>query len=195
MSVRAVQNKDSLATGDQWVIDVIVRDLDGCRTDAVTPVVTVTLPDTTTATPTVERLGVGTYRVAYTVAAQGRHVGMVAAAGYGTAAVAVQVADIAGPPELAAVLTYLDGEYSDDEDAVSDALAAEAGAQRAVCRIPASYPADLRQALLRRVMVNLSRRRKPALSGPGTDGQNSYLPINDQEVRRLERPYRKVVLA
>jgi hypothetical protein len=49
------------------------RDPGGTLTTASTAVVTVTLPDATTATPTVTNTGIGLYRADYTTAQAGRH--------------------------------------------------------------------------------------------------------------------------
>lgn len=195
MSVRVKQNKDTLIVGDLWVIAASVRDLDGCYYDA-TPVVTITLPNGTTATPTVERRDTGIYRTSYTVASAGRYLGSVAASGYGTADLAVWVNAVVlggGMPTAADVVTYLNltGTSSYDDADVAGPLAAEAAAQRDVCRIPAVYPASLAEALKRRVARNLEMRKQPRVGLP-TDG--TFTPTADPEVRRLERPYRKVRL-
>lgn len=194
MGVQAVQNKDTLTVGDQWVIAVGVRDLDGNHSDAVAPVLTVTLPNGTTATPTLERRGTGIYRVAYTLVSTGRYVGMVASTGYGAASLAAYVVASTAEPDVEAVRSYLrDNGGSWEDPDVAGALAAEAQAQRDVCRIPAAYPASLREALLRRVQRNLSMRGQPG--AVDNEGVLSFTPTNDPEVRRLERPYRKVVFA
>lgn len=201
MSVYAVQSTETPTVGDLWVVAASVRDLDGCLTDAATPVVTVTLPNGSTATPTVERLDVGTHRASYAPAASGRYVVTVAASGYGSKALAFYASvttATAGLPTLAQVKVYLkidESDTSQDTD-ITDAMTAEAGAQRAVCRTSAVYPDDLAQAFKRRVARNLALRGLPIMVLRG-DAQAGPLvpPGNDPEVRRLERPYRKVVLA
>lgn len=199
MGVQAVQNKDSLTVGDQWVIAVGVRDLDGNHSDTVAPVLTVTLPNGTTATPTLERRDTGIYRVACPVASAGRYVGSVAATGYGAASVAVYVAATTANgamPDAEEVTAYLrDNGGSWEQADITGALAAEAQAQRDVCRIPAAYPASLREALLRRVQRNLAMRGQPYAVLEGAEAGAQFIPGTDPEVRRLERPYRKVVLA
>jgi hypothetical protein len=88
--------------------------------------------------------------------------------------------------------------YSDDE--LGAALAAEKASQKSRCRVPADsadWPADLAEALKRRVARNLAMRGLPlaVLQGDaelGTPGLR--LPGQDPEVRRLEAPWRKLVM-
>jgi len=199
VSVRAVQNSDTLNVGNQWVIAVAVRDLDGCYTDAVTPVVTITLPNASTATPTLERTDTGIYRTTYTVAAAGRYIGSVVAAGYGSADLALNVSAVTtgtGVPSVDEYKNYVKQDFGSwDDEEIEATLLSEASAQRAVCRVGAVIPPDLREAVMRRVRVNLSRRNLPVLVTVDSEGNNTFLPTNDPEVRRLERPYRKVVTA
>ncbi len=91
-----------------------------------------------------------------------------------------------------------------DDDELGDVLAAEIELQAKVCRIPAdptdppadAFPAALRQALFRRVARALAMKGIPlaVLQGDAEAGA-TYLPSNDPEVRRLERPYRIEVIA
>lgn len=81
---------------------------------------------------------------------------------------------------------------------IDKALAAEAAAQAAACRIPvlaADYPPDLGQALCRRVARALAMRALPlaVLQGDAEAG-SLVLPGRDSEVRRLEGPYRRLVV-
>jgi hypothetical protein len=183
--------------GDTWTITVQVTDVDGARVD-VAPVVTVTPPDGTPATPAVDGLGSGRYRASYPLAAAGRHTATVVAAGYGAALLAVDVvaATPAGQmPKPADVNRYL-GEHSWTPEEVEDALAAEKDAQRNRCAIPAYYPNDLRNALLRRAQRNLAMRRLP-LALPQGDvelGPTSVLPAYDPEVARLEKPHYRLLV-
>lgn len=189
-----------LPVGGAWLLSAAVTDLDGEVVD-LAPVVTVTLPDGTTATPAVEAVTVGVYRAEYFPAAAGRYVAGVVAAGYGavdftawvaaavTAAGMPTLADLVGDPEDPEDDGYL-GPTSHSDTEVADALAAEAAAQRRACSIPAAYPPDLREALLRRVARNLSMRKLPlaVLRGDAEAG-DTVLYGSDPEIRRLERGY------
>lgn len=176
--------------GGSWVLSVVVTDADGLVvTDA--PVVTVTLPGGSTATPTVETVTTGVYRVAYILGTAGRYVARVVASGYGAAdfvAFATASVGAALMPTAADVLDYL-GETSWETEDVQGALDAEAAAQRRACDVPAAYPADLREALLRRVARNLAMRAQPLAMIVGDEAETSVIPGRDPEVRRLERAH------
>lgn len=177
-----------LPVGGQWLIEVETTDL---------PVVTVTLPDGTTATPPVELVAAGYYRAAYTVTTAGRHVAQAATADdvAGFAAYAQGATTAGGMPIVDDVADYLrEGAASWALEDLQDALDAEAAAQRSVCRVRAVYPDDLREALLRRVQRNLAMRQLPlaVLQGDAEAGSTS-LPGRDPEVRRLEAPHRRLV--
>lgn len=99
-----------------------------------------------------------------------------------------------------AVRVYL-GDTSWDDDAIDSATAAERRAQAKTCRVPSSEDADwdedLVEALCRRVAHNLALRRLPlgvqaSVSGDGV--ATNRVGGTDAEVRRLEAPFRKVVL-
>jgi hypothetical protein len=194
-----------LPVGGVWLIDVVVFDVDGEHTDDA-PVVTVTLPGGGTASPSVSDLGWGHFRAAYVVGSVGRYVARAVTSVNGaadfTAFVTATVAatgmpgliDLRGDPDADPPTVGYLGAGSATDDQIQDALDAEAAAQRRVCRVPADYPADLRQALLRRVARNLAMRGQPFLTVPGDDGAISVTPSRDPEVRRLEGPYRKLVM-
>lgn len=105
-------------------------------------------------------------------------------------------------PVLSDVKTYL-GEaaarWSDPE--LQAALDTETQAQIETCRIPTDpfndvYPVTLGEALKRRVQRNLALRALPlAVLQGDAQGGGMYLPSKDVEVRRLEAPYRKLVVA
>lgn len=90
------------------------------------------------------------------------------------------------------------------DDELQDVLDAEVALQAKVCTIPAdptdppsdAYPAALRAAVFRRVARALAMKGIPlaVLQGDAENG-TTYLPSNDPEVRRLERPYRGEVVA
>jgi hypothetical protein len=106
-------------------------------------------------------------------------------------------------PDLAAVKAYLGDSGSWDDDAIDAARLAEIGNQSAMCRLPVDpdpesplpYPADLAEALCRRVAHNLALRALPL----GVQANVSDMSVAttrvggmDAEVRRLEGPYRKL---
>lgn len=111
------------------------------------------------------------------------------------------------PPDLNDVLDYLGADRSWDSAQVGAALVAETAAQAAVVRFPAdppspaaplTYPPDLAEALFRRVAHNLAVRALPlGVQATITDAAalNTYVGGTDAEVKRLEAPYRKRVVA
>jgi hypothetical protein len=201
MTVRALSSMSaSLPVAGTWYVVVEVLDADGERADAV-PVVTITPPAGGTETPTVETVETGVYRVSYVVAAAGRYVARVVEDEHGAADFAAYVTAVTTAADMPTAATYRDydedsgGSWSDT--AIQGALDAEAAAQRGVCRVGAVYPADLREALHRRVMGNLARRGLPlaVLQGDAEAGSTSAMPPGrDPEVRRLEGPHRKLVM-
>ena len=184
----------------EWLLSVLVTDLDGRAVDDDALVVTVTLPSGGSATaPALERVAAGVYRGVYLPANTGRHIARIRSMTYGVADFVAWidgVVDGAGMPGLSDVVTYLGGadQHSWSDDEIRDALEAEAGAQRDCCDVPAAYPKTLRQALLRRTQRNLAMRALPlaALRGDGEGGDTTLLPGRDPEVIRFERPHRKL---
>lgn len=199
MGVRTLTpTSDLLPIGGRWIIAVEVTDDDGLPAGTA-PVVTVTLPAGSTATPTVEEVSTGVYRAAYEVGTAGRYVARAVAAGFGAADFAAYAAATTagtGMPDTDDVAAYMVGEAASwTTDELQDALNAEAAAQRSTCRVGAVYPDDLRQALLRRVVRNLAMRQLPlAVLRGDAEGGDTVLPGRDPEVRRLEAPYRKLVV-
>jgi hypothetical protein len=203
MGVKARNDSVDLAVGAVWVLEVCVTDADGAAAED-TPVITVTLPNGDTDEPAVTELASGGYRAEYTVAAAGRYVaravttshGAADLTAYATAVVASaampNVEDLRGDQET--TFGYL-GRTSASAGQVQEALDAEAANQRRVCRVPAAYGADLRQALMRRVARNLAMQRIPlaVLQGDAETG-STVPPGSDPEVRRFERPYRRLVM-
>jgi len=98
-------------------------------------------------------------------------------------------------PTAEDVETYL-GETSYTIEEITAVLSAEKAAQAARCRVPAddaAWPADLAEALKRRVARNLSLRNLPLAQFQGDAEVGLLAPrVVDSEVRRLEAPWRKV---
>jgi hypothetical protein len=183
-----------LSVGDVWTINVRMVDSLGAASPTA-PTVTITLPDFSTVAPAAAAVSCG-YGLDYTVATAGRYTARVLAAGYGVAdftAYVTAITTAAGMPTIADLKVYL-GTYSWTDAQLTDALNAEAAAQRAMCAVPADYGPDLRQALLRRCARNLALRSLPlaVLRGDGEAG-DTILPGRDPEVRRLEGPWRRMV--
>lgn len=78
---------------------------------------------------------------------------------------------------------------------IQGAINTETTAQAGKCRIPDPVPDDLDEALCRRVVCNLARRKLPLAMAQGdADGGPVMPPSRDPEVRRLEAPHRKMVM-
>lgn len=104
-------------------------------------------------------------------------------------------------PTLAEVKAYLlttGHSWTDPE--ISTALAGETLAQSRVCRVPTGtdpYPADLAEALFRRVAHNLALRSLPlGVQASITEAAVATNRVGgtDAEVRRLEAPHRRLVV-
>lgn len=101
-------------------------------------------------------------------------------------------------PDLGEIKAYL-GTSSYTDEQLEDALAAEAASQRGACRVPkdpaAAWPADLSQALKRRVARNLAMRGIPLAMFQGDADGGALIPPNrDPEVRRLEGRLKRLVV-
>jgi len=100
-------------------------------------------------------------------------------------------------PNLEKVKAYLGATTVNDDVEIASALASETAAQARRCRVPADdagWPADLAEALCRRVAVNLANRALPlglqsAISEVGV--AQARVGGDDREVRRLEKPFRR----
>lgn len=85
-------------------------------------------------------------------------------------------------------------------ETVAAAFAAEKAAQARRCRVPGDdqeWPADLVEALFRRVAANLANRALPlGLQSSITELGTGFARTGggDREVRRLEAPYRRLVV-
>lgn len=173
---------------------------DGALAAPTTAVLTITLPNGTTVTPTLDNPDVGVYVLDYTPAAVGRHVAVFVSTG-AAAGAAADVFDVLAAS--AAIVTLADakaylgtsiGSWTDPE--ILAALDAERSAQADICRVDDFTPA-LREALLRRVARNLAARGVPVVSVSSFDAGGSTVtrvPRTDPEVARLEAPYRRLVL-
>lgn len=201
MGLLAIKGADArLPIGGEWLIEVASYDDAGYLETTTAPVLTVTLPAGTTTTPTMALGADGklTWQARYVVGTAGRYVARVATATDAEGFTAWVAGTVAGTamPTTAECIAYLeaDGETYAEED-VDDAREAEAANQRNVCRMPAAYPPDLRMALFRRVARNLAMRPLTLGTprGDAESGTAAFLPAQDPEVRRYERPYRKVV--
>ena len=187
-----------LPLGGQWTLLVETRDASGYRSSAVTPTLTVTKPDGTSATPVFTALTyAGGWTATYTPSVAGRFL-----AHASTPEDAVDAAAyVAGPstsaqmPTVDDVARYLKASAASWTTAdLQDELDGEQRAQQNKCGVRAEYPPDLRKALLRRVQRALAFRALPLATLQGdADGGALVLPGNDPEVRRLEGPYRKLV--
>ena len=187
-----------LNLGAEWSLAFVTFDVNGVRSNAVTPVVTVTRPDASTVAPVPTYQGYGIWEAVYAVAASGRHLAHVSTTEDAldfAAYVGMPVTE-SGMPTATDASVYLGqnaGTWSMAE--IAGALAAERTAQRDRCGERAIYPDSLREALLRRVQRNLALRRLPlAMAGGDSDVGPTVIPGRDPEVRRLEAPYRKRVV-
>lgn len=108
------------------------------------------------------------------------------------------------PPDLTAVKAYLGASNAWTDPQISAALSAETAAQARACRFPADppapadplpYPADLAEALFRRVAHNLALRGLPlGVQASITDAAVATNRVGgrDAEVARLEAPWRRL---
>jgi hypothetical protein len=103
----------------------------------------------------------------------------------------------AAVPGLTQIRAYLDtnGESSQTDEAILEALAAEEQNQRDMCYVDDYGPA-LAEALKRRVAKNLAARAVPIASVTTFDGGSTQARVQryDAEVTRFEGPYRRVVV-
>lgn len=96
-------------------------------------------------------------------------------------------------PDLPALKEYMGATaltYTDES--IASALTAETAAQAAVCKVGDPMQDDLAEALMRRVARNIAMRRIP-LGLQADESGSTPVGSNDPEIRRLEKPYRKLV--
>ena len=189
-----------IVVGDVWPIGFTITDDVYARLTDATVVVTVTRPDTSSTPATLTRVTTGTYLALYTIGAAGRHTAVVAVSGTVTASAlwAVEALTVGALPTAAEAQAYLTstGATSYALSDISAALVAETAAQGRACRVPAWYPADLREALFRRVARNLAARSVPVAQWSTFEGgaSGTRVPTLDPEIRRLEAPHRRMVV-
>ena len=196
--------QEDLAIGQLWRIAVESSDL---------PTLTVLLPDGSTLTPAVEfdqdmlaaptqsTWGWPTYRYVAEFAPQdaGRYIGAVTAAdesGLLFQAWVSAVTPNTSLPDADTLDEWLGvGEHSFTPGELADAMAIAGRQQRKRCRVPATYPEDLAEALHRRAGRYLYGRRALAAE-PRTDADYgtppTFPPGRDFTVRELETPYYKL---
>jgi hypothetical protein len=203
MAIRALNSDQrELTTDATWMLLVEATAL---------PVVTVLLPDGTTLTPAATFEEVTSYdgtAVIYDYVYQaevvadtsGRWVAVVTDASGATLFFQAFVADVSGTadfPDADELSNWLGGEdaHSFTEQEMTDELAVAAAQQRRRCRIPAAFPPDLREALLRRA-ARLLYLRKQYTEQARTDGDfdapPTFPPGRDFTTRDLEAAFLKV---
>jgi len=187
----------SLDVGDSWQIGILVTDDDGYASTA-TVAVQVSDPAGSLTAATATEDSTGYFLAEHTITSAGRYLAVATVSGtvvgvvpFTTWAAAPTTAD--QMPSVEDAVAYL-GETSATDEEIADALLAEAAAQRARCRVPAVYPADLRQALLRRVARNLAARAVPVATYTSFEGggTSARVPQTDAEIARLEAPHRRL---
>jgi hypothetical protein len=183
----------ALTLGQPWVLRVLVHEDTGTPPTAV-----ITPPAGAAPTPPVfePTSCPGVYRAEYLPDAPGRYLAQVTTGTESVWFVAIvsAVTSNADLPDVDAVNAYL-GDHSFTDGEVDDMLRQETQAQRGRCRIPAAYPDDLRGALLRRVQRALHMKSLVLAVKETQDGESQIVvPGNDPEVRRLEAPWRRVLI-
>lgn len=187
------------SVGEAWTLRVRTQDQYGYATGAVTPTLAVTLPDASTTAPVfVADTCYGDWSVSVVLTQTGRWTAHVSTPEDASdlAAYAIGPTTSSGMPTVNDLVLYLGqntGTWSTAD--LQRTLDAERAAQRAKCGERAAYPADLREALFRRCARNLAMRRLPLAVNMGdADGGSLVIPGRDPEVRRLEAPYRRLVI-
>lgn len=180
----------TLDVGDTWEfgLDVPVN-------AAVTVLVTAPTGDTTAPVPS----GSTDVTVQVPLVLPGRYIAAVTVVSGSTDVVlfTAWANEPGGPPTVVQVRAYLDsnGETSATDEAIAEALAAEAANQRTACYVD-EYGPDLAEALKRRVAKNLAARAVPIASITTFDGGTTQARVQryDAEVTRFEGPYRRLVI-
>lgn len=103
-------------------------------------------------------------------------------------------------PTAEEAYAYLGPDTSASEEEAASAFESERASQAHRCRVPADdaeWPADLVEALFRRVAHNLALRALPlGVQATISDGGVATNQVGglDPEVRRLEAPFRRLVV-
>lgn len=198
MTVTRTTSADStLDVGDHWLVGFTATDDDGNPAALADVALTVTSPAGVPTEPDLEEESDGCFTAQVPLTAAGRWLAVAQSDLGGVEAFTAQATVPAlAAPDLDEVKGYL-GATSTTDAEIQDALDAETEAQRKLCDVPADYPADLRQALKRRVARNLAARAVPVAQFSTFEGgaTSTRVPQTDPEVVRLEAPYRRVVVA
>lgn len=200
--IKALSNTSIEAlVNDRVVLEVLVADDSGNLVDDI-PDFTVTSPSEVVTSVAGGRVATGVYSMTLTGLSEGRYVIEASAPNRGSTLFAVYVSEATtagGMPTASDVDDYMGGDanHSYTMDEIQAALKAEASAQRKRCNVGAVYPPDLAEALKRRVHRHLAMKGvvlPTDMMGDAGAGNSGYLPWNDPEIKRLESPYRKVIL-
>lgn len=189
------QQFSTTTANDRWIIEFVVLDDDGeLVTDVDDWTVSLYGPSSSATLSDPELIDNTYYRIVQTLDEGGNWGIAVESVAYGAMSFAAYlVYQIYGPPQLSDVRAYIGTNIPDAQ--VQDALDAEIAAQQKACRVPAPFPNDLRQALLRRTARNLALRKLPLQIDPAEPIDiTNLIPALDKEVRRFEAPYRKLVM-
>lgn len=163
--------------------------------DAVSPstaTLTITLPDGTTATPSITEDAdtTGLFELDYVPASAGGYSAVLATTGpaWADSRSFVVVSGALYPLTLAEAKSYL-GDVTATDAQVAQAVTVEQAAQARRCRVDDFGP-DLRDALLRRVARNLAAGWASAqFSSFDGVSTGARVTATDPEIERLERPY------
>lgn len=193
-------NEDTYFVGQVVPLRFLVTDADGEPATPTSYSLTVRLPvDGSTPVALVpDNPAVGDYRADYFPGIPGRYVATFATSGLNADAIedAFDVQpEAAGVVTLASLREYLgDGSTLWTDAELGSALAAESASQARRCRLDPSA-LDLAEALRRRVARNLAMRKLPlGLTAAASDIETTRIGATDPEIRRLEGPWRRVVV-
>lgn len=184
--------------GDVWVFTLQVTDALGYLVNTE-PTVTVTFPTSGDTPATVQKVSLGHFRASVSLDEPGRYVVVATADGSGSTALVAIVAETtanAAMPTVDDCKAYADLSAWTDEQ-IQEALDIETIDQFSRCKVPAGYPLPLRQALMRRVQVNLAWRDVVLTTNIADPEAGTTLqPVwKDVVISQKEAPYRRVFFA